>query len=441
MAVNYLGMKDNEVCGCGKVHTSAIDDVIVGNGVINRLPEVLKKYGAKKVFLLSDVNTYKAAGETVKGIIEQNGFDLSEYMFPQTELEPDEYAVGGAVMNFDSNCDVIVTVGSGVLNDISKILALISDKPYVIIATAPSMDGYASDSSSMARGGVKVSLKTKSPDVIIGDVDILKNAPMRMLQSGLGDMIAKYVSICEWNIANVILDEYYCEKVAQLIRSALKRCVDNADGLLKRDDEAVKAVFEGLIIGGIAMAYAGVSRPASGVEHYLSHVWDMRALEFGLKADLHGIQCAVGTLYAVRLYEKLKTVTPDRQKALDYVKNFNFNDWANELRRFLGTGAETMIALESKEKKYDPRSHMSRFDRIEERWNGILNLIQSEMPSYAELEALLDKIGAPKTAEDIGIDPAILPLTFKAAKDIRDKYVLPRLCWDLGVIDEFANSL
>ena len=61
---------------------------------------------------------------------------------------------------------------------------------------------------------------------------------------------------------------------------------------ISKQYERTQAVFDGLVIGGIAMAYAGVSHPASGVEHYFSHVWDMRGLEFGTKVDLHGIQCA-----------------------------------------------------------------------------------------------------------------------------------------------------
>jgi glycerol-1-phosphate dehydrogenase [NAD(P)+] len=92
--------------------------------------------------------------------------------------------------------------------------------------------------------------------------------------------------------------------------------VDNAEGLLKRDPEAVKAVFEGLVIGGVAMAYAGVSRPASGVEHYFSHVWDMRGVEFGTQVDLHGIQCAMATLKAVVLYEAVKTLRAAHETSL-----------------------------------------------------------------------------------------------------------------------------
>ena len=184
--------------------------------------------------------------------------------------------------------------------------------------------------------------------MIIGDIDILKQAPEHMLKAGLGDMLAKFVSIAEWRIGNLITGEYYCERVAQLIRSALKKCVDNAEGLLKRDEAAVEAVFEGLVIGGVAMAYAGVSRPASGVEHYFSHVWDMRGLEFGTPVDLHGIQCAMGTMKAVELYEVIKTVTPDREKAYAAVEAFNYSDWSNQLRIFLGKSGDTMIAQERK---------------------------------------------------------------------------------------------
>ena len=141
--------------------------------------------------------------------------------------------------------------------------------------------------------------------VMVGDIDVLNGAPVFMAKAGLGDMLAKYVSICEWRIAHLITGEYYCETIAEMVRVALKKCVDNAEGLLKRDEEAIKAVFEGLIIGGVAMSYAGVSRPASGVEHYFSHVWDMRALEFGTSMDLHGIQCAIGTLISARIFSAL----------------------------------------------------------------------------------------------------------------------------------------
>ena len=398
----------------------------------------MKKNNVKKAFILADVNTYKVAGEKVINLLKDADVECFEYVFKDAHLEPDEKAVGSAVMHFNKSCDVIISIGSGVINDIGKILANISDKFYVIVATAPSMDGYASDSSSMAMDGVKVSLGSRCPNVIIGDSEILKTAPDNMLRAGMGDMLAKFISIAEWRIANIITGEYYCEEVAELIREVLKCCVDNAEALLKRDEDAILAVFEGLVKGGIAMSYAGVSRPASGVEHYLSHIWDMRGLEFGTPVDLHGIQCAIGTYISAEIYDKIKKIVPDREKAMDYAKAFDFADWADKLREFVGEGAEAMIALEAKEKKYDEAKHSERIEIILKNWEKILKIAEEEIPSVSELERIYNITKLPKSPEEIGISNDILPMTFKASKDIRDKYVLSRLSWDLGIIDEIV---
>ncbi len=422
-------------CICGKEHIFT-SRVIIEKAAINKLPSVLEEADLHSAFIIADNNSYSAAGEKVLEVLKKAGIKTADYIFSKDDLEPDEANVGLAVMSFKPECDVVIGVGSGVINDISKIVANVSGKKYIIVGTAPSMDGYASATSSMTMEGLKISLNSKCADVIIGDIDVLSNAPMKMMISGLGDMLAKYISICEWRISNLINGEYYCEEIASLVRSSLKKCVDNAHGLLNRDESAVKAVFEGLIICGAAMKFAGVSRPASGIEHYLSHIWDMRGVEFGTPIEFHGIQCAVGTLISARLYEKIKNITPDRQKALSYAEAFNFSEWSERLREFLGKGAENMIALEAKEQKYDTQSHKKRIDLIIEKWDGILKIIEEELPAISELEKLSDKVGLPKTTEEIGIDDTLLPMTFKAAKDIRDKYVLPRLCWDLGIIDE-----
>ncbi len=435
---HYLG---NGVCQCGKVHSASVEEIAFGKGAIDRLGFFVNKYEAKKLFLLSDINTFAAAGERVCSTLDKHNIPYESYCFQDEHLEPDEAAVGSAVMHFDNSCDLIVAIGSGVINDIGKILSNVTGRKYIIVATAPSMDGYASATSSMSMDGLKVSLNSRCADVIIGDTDILKNAPIHMLKSGIGDMLAKYVSIAEWRIAHLITGEYYCERVAQLIRDALKKCVDNAEGLLRRDEKAVEAVFEGLVIGGIAMAYAGVSRPASGVEHYFSHIWDMRGLEFGTQVDLHGIQCALGTLQAVKLYDAIRKITPNSQKAEAYVKNFSFEDWKCELRDFLGNSAETMIAQEERERKYDKSTHPARFALIRENWSGILRILDEELPTYQQLCDIFDTIGISKDLSSIGVDRKTAVRTFKATKDIRDKYVLSRLAWDIGVLDELCEAL
>ena len=436
---NLIKIENSDVlCVCGKVHKTALEYLAVGNGAISELPNIINIYGAKKAFVISDINTDRAAGDKVRAVLFEKGIDFSEYVFQSKELEPNEWAVGSATIKLDKSADILVCIGSGTVNDICKIVSKTAKIPYVIVATAPSMDGYASGTSSMIVDGLKVSVNSKCPEVIIGDTDVLCQAPVKMLVSGLGDMLAKYVSIAEWRIANLILGEYYCEKIAQDVRDALSACIKNADGLLSRDIESVEAVFLGLVKSGFAMDHAGVSRPASGVEHYISHVLDMRGQEFGIEVETHGIQCGVATLAASRLYHKLKEYTPNIEKALAYVADFEFEAWANELKALLGNASATMIAAEAKDGKYDKAAHGERIKKIIDNWDAVVSIINAEIPAPDTLAQLFTTLGLPQNVCDLEPDVSLLPNVFKATKDIRDKYVLSRLLWDLGIIEEYA---
>ena len=423
------------LCACGKIH-SFDTRVISGRDVLPQLVDVVAGFGAKKVFVLSDPNTQKAAGQDVCALLSKNSVPYTLYTLPQDHPVPDEKTVGSVMMHYDHSCDCIVAVGSGVINDVAKILSCVAGKPFVIVATAPSMDGYASATSSMERDGLKTSLPTRAPDVILGDSRILCAAPKELMQAGLGDMLAKYVSLAEWRIAQLLIGEYYCEDIAQLVRQALRSCAENAQGLLDGDEAAVMAVFEGLVLGGVAMNYAGVSRPASGGEHYISHVLDMRGVSLGTPTRLHGIQVAVGTLLSAKIYDHLRAYTPDPEKAAAFVAAFDGENWNAQLRDLLGESAESMIALEKKEQKYNKSTHPQRLQKILDNWDAIITIVNEELPTADTLETLLDTIGAPKTLHELGTDEALWPEIFAATKDIRDKYVLARLCWDLGIMEE-----
>lgn len=422
-------------CACGREHRCSVKKIITGSGAIKNLPECLDILKAERAFVVTDKNTLKAAGNAVLSVLDEAGRKYTSFTFVPDVIKPDEHAVGSLLMNFDEKCDAVIGVGSGVINDCCKILAAKTKKPYITVASAPSMDGFASDTSSMEKDGLKVSLPSKCPDIIIGDTDILKNAPARMLASGVGDMLAKYISIAEWRISALINGEYYCEEIAQLIRSSLKKCTDNASGLVRRESTAVNAVFEGLVGVGFAMSFAGVTRPASGGEHYFSHLWDMRGLEFGLPTELHGIQCALGTYISACFYHKLKDITPDREKAIAATEKFNLNAHFEELIRFVGKGAYSMIENEKTQKKFDLALHHERIDRIIEHYGEILKIIDEEIPTVRELNELYGILGLPTRAGQTVIDPAIIDKTFEFTKDVRDKYVLSRLLWDMGETD------
>lgn len=427
-------------CKCGRHHDAKIKDVFISSGAISNIPAMLEKYGCKKAFVLADGNTYEAAGEQVIAEIKKSGLPYSLYVMGKERIEPDEHAVGSVLLHYDASCNLLVCIGSGVINDIGKIIAETAHIPSIIVGTAPSMDGYGSGTSSVIRDNLKVSVDSHCPDVVIGDLDVLCKAPMRMIQSGIGDMIAKYISICEWRISHIINGEYYCDEIAGLIIEALDKVVKNIGGVQSRDKEAISSIMEGMVLSGIAANYALVSRPVSGMEHYFSHVWDMRGVEFGTPFDFHGIQCGIGTINSLRVYEEIKKIKPNKEKALAYAKNFNYEEWKKFLYANLGKGADAMVANEAKEHKYDVEAHAKRLDVIIEKWDEILAVIDT-LPSSEAVTAMLKIAGAPTTVEEINVTKEAERNAFLITKDIRDKYIGSRLLWDLGELDEVCDKL
>ena len=428
-------------CSCGRLHKANVKEVTIGQGVLADTAVIMKKYGGTRPFIIADKNTYQAAGKAVCALLEREGIGYASFIFPQERVIPDEFPVGQVAMAFDSGCDFIIGVGSGTINDIGKLLANITGLNYAIVCTAPSMDGFASINSSMIVNGLKGTMDTVCPVAIIADTDILCRAPARLLQAGLGDMLAKYISVCEWRISNLVTGEYYCEEVAQLVRRSVRKCVSLAGGLPARDPETISGIVEGLIMSVIAMNFAGYSRPASGMEHYFSHIWDMRDLYLRREGELHGIHVGIGTLLTLRIYDFIRQVVPDRNKALESVSKFNLREWHAFLRDFLGKSGDALIELEEKEGKYDKQKHSVRLEAIISNWQTIQDIISEELPGYNEAAELLRSIGAPATPEDTNISGEETRHTFIATKDVRDKYVASRMLWDLGLLEEAAAWL
>ena len=167
----------------------------------------------------------------------------------------------------------------------------------------------------------------------------------------------------------------------------------------------------------------------------------MRKAAFGTYINLHGIQCAVGTYISAKIYEKILDIKPDREKALDFVDGFDYGKRAEILTELLGKGSKSMIELEAKEGKFDKKKHAARLEKIISGWDEIKSIIKNEIPTVDFLDKIYNITGLPKTPGEAGIDDSILPATVKVAGDIRDKYVLSRLLWDLGMADEIADNL
>lgn len=436
-SLDMLIRREGHACACGRTHKAVIDYLSIRPGAVEDIPQALEAMGARRPFVVCDVNTKAAAWTQAERVLRGADIPYTLFCFPMAHVEPNEEAMGSLIMAFDPACDCVMGIGSGVVNDCCKALAHAVGRKMMIVGTAPSMDGYASNCSAMIREGVKCTLTNAAPDALVCDVDIIREAPMRMIHAGLGDMLAKYVALCEWRLASLITGEYYCENIAQLMRAALGRIFDSAPRLAERDPEAVQATVEGLVLSGIAMSYAGISRPASGFEHYFSHMWEMMALERGQAFELHGIQVGVGTLQALRVYDQIRTLKPDREKALAFIRDFDNEAWENELRRILGKTAEAVIALEHTSfHNNDPKEHAVRLDRILANWDEILRIMDEELPKTETIAALMRSLHMAMEPEDIGFTRQDTRDAFHAARDTRKKYLTSSMLWDLGVLYE-----
>ena len=438
MTWDELLREGGHTCACGRHHGTGLRYLKIERGATRFLPEALATLRLKKPFIVCDAHTKAAAWEKVRAALVGAGIAYVLYTFTQTHIQPDEQAVGALCMAYDPGCDCVLAIGSGVINDCCKVLAHAVGCPQLVVGTAPSMDGYASNSASMIRDGVKVTLYNACPCAILADTDIMRHAPERMLWAGLGDMLAKYIALCEWRISHTVTGEYFCGQVAGLMRRSLEKIVAAAPKLMARDPDTIGAVAEGLILSGIAMSFAQVSRPASGLEHYFSHLWEMFALERGLPTELHGIQVGVGTCLCLCIYDRLRTLTPDRAVAEKAMRAFSPAAWEADVRRVFGGAAQTLIDSEQTHwHKNDAISHRQRLDRILANWDGLVTIMDEELPPTENIISLMRSVGMPTLPAEIGEDAQATHDAFLCSRDIRDKYLTSSLLWDLGLLASF----
>ena len=134
---------------------------------------------------------------------------------------------------------------------------------------------------------------------------------MHLIHAGFGDVIGKLTALADWRLAREKVGEYYCETCAVLVEEALKKVVDNAEAIGKRDEEGIRYLIEALTLTGVAMGLIGVSRPASGAEHMLSHFWEMRYIALNRFPELHGIKVGLATPIIAEMFEMMKDQVPE----------------------------------------------------------------------------------------------------------------------------------
>lgn len=410
-----------DICECGMSHKCPIDHVIIGENACASLPDLTEGY--TNILLVADENTYRVCGQNVAHILESKLADTLIYK-REGILVPDELAIDQLTARVTSSTDLIVGVGSGVINDLCKIVSFRKHLPYYIVATAPSMDGYASRGSALILDGMKVTLNADVPKAIIADTAVLASAPTEMIQAGYGDIIGKYSCLNDWRLSALVRGEYLCPFVMNATYETVETTVKLADGVRNRDKEAIGALMEALVAVGILMAYVGNSRPASGSEHHLSHYFEIVGIERHEDYLAHGIDVCFSAIETAKIREKLIAL----DDISEYEYRFDRADYEQNIRRIYGTIADEVIALQNKMGWYD----IDRIKIYKEKWQDI-RAILADAPSPAEMLALCEKVGLnygdfTSLYGEKKIADAIL-----YAKDLKDRYTVLWMNYDLNV--------
>jgi glycerol-1-phosphate dehydrogenase [NAD(P)+] len=206
--------------------------------------------------------------------------------------------------------------------------------------------------------------------------------------------------------------------------------------LADRNEDAVGKVVGGLILCGIAMAFSGLSRPASGQEHYFSHMWEMMDLDRGNESELHGIQVGVGTILTLKVLDWLRNIKPDCDVAQTMMNGFRQEAWREQVKRIFGKAAPVII--ESEEMRYHknlPERHAEHLQTILANWDNLLSIMQKELPGTQTLIDQMRKLNMPVTPAHIGISYQDVQDAWLGSREIRDKYLCSSLAWDLGLMD------
>ncbi|MCL1951711.1 MAG: iron-containing alcohol dehydrogenase [Oscillospiraceae bacterium] len=400
-------------CPCGRPHFLPPMAVEIGPGLLARTADILSSHGFPRALLaVADKNTLRAS-EGILEILAAGGFACTLQLYD--DLRVADMRDVKALLPMCEGVGGVLSIGSGSLNDICRLAAFRAGKPFAIFATAPSMDGFASDTAPITQRNFKTSVPCRAPSVIIGDTEVLAAAPAVLKSAGFGDMLAKYVALVDWRVAQLTVGEYLCPQIVSLVEDALRRVTSMAHRVTANDPETAGAIMEALVMTGLAMTLAGCTRPASGCEHMISHFWEIKKLERGELSDFHGRKVAVATLLAAELYHALASV-----EAMGF--HADATDWDAVYAAYGPNFARDVRACNTPTVTDETTPALLR-----ERWPEIRKIVREGLPSSAELLALLRAAGAPTAPAEIGVAPELAAAGLAFHPYLRHRMTLSRL--------------
>ena len=395
-------------CACGREHKLRTKLVVCEYGALNDFDRYMADAGLSGFrTVLYDTNTYHLPG-MVHVSADQ------EIVLEAQGLHSEKGLIEDMMTKLTRRPDYIVTVGGGTLMDFARYSAWKLGIPFVAVPTIVSSDGFTADICSIIIDGQKKSIPMQAADAVICDMNIIAGAPMFLTIAGVQDILAKHVSIADWKIAHLVSGEYFCDRVCGMAQEALDimcRCARELQEGRKPDLEAMAYTQ---MLSGLTMQILSNSRAASGAEHLVAHLVEMKPKGFEQAHGLHGECVGVGTLMCARAYHKLA------QREAVQVHSFVPIDEA-WVRDEFGPLADGILKENEDDvlKSFDPQ-------RIADCWPEIRQIIAA-IPSYEELEKLYADIGAKHSLEELGIEPWVADSFLDISSAIRNRLTLARM--------------
>lgn len=384
--------------------------------------ELLRSLGlGRRLALISDVDTHAALGARIARALAPR-FQLQEIILDRSP-HADAATLARLTAALDPATDAVIAIGSGTLNDLSKLAALALGRPQLVFATAPSMNGYTSLSASLTQDGVKRSIRAATPVAAFFDLGVLAAAPARLIRAGLGDSLCRPTAQADWLLAHLLLDQPYRSAPFALLAADEAALLSRAAGLLTGDRLALRHLARTLVLSGFGMTLCGGSYPASQGEHLISHYLDMMR-PASVPEALHGEQIGVCTLVMTALQSDVLAleaprVAPTRLTLDAVVAHF-------------GPSLGAACWLELAPKLLDASRADALNARLATHWPAIRAELSAISVPLSTLDAILASVDAPRTSTDLAWPAPAFAAAVLHARAIRNRFTFLDLAADLA---------
>jgi glycerol-1-phosphate dehydrogenase [NAD(P)+] len=335
---------------------------------------------------------------------------------------------------------VLVSVGSGTVVDIGKVIARELSIPHVVVQTAASVNGFADDQSVLLIDGVKRTTPSQWPSVLIIDPSVVAEAPRPMNRSGLGDELSMFSAGADWYLARAVgIDLSFSSTVTTLMRDGVDELLRDADDLGYGEPAAVTRLASLLTVSGLSMGVAGRTAPSSGSEHLVSHLLEMSADAGGQSSASHGSQVGVASVLALLVWQRVRDHLRSGVAELSLSHLADEGQVISAFSHLDSTGVAAYECWSDYEKKSSwIREHVSDIEAAIARWPEHDEVVQDLLRPAVAVASALRRAQAPVTFSQLDPSPApeIVDWAVANAHRMRDRFTVFDLAELLGLWGE-----